>query len=100
MKGENSGNNRSDLDKNNILKPTFDILIEEGHKAFEAYRADLKDLFLSCGEVTRQGTILQDTTPIIFNKPKVTPEVQPDLSPSRNDIQFMINSTLEASKEY
>jgi hypothetical protein len=55
MKGENSGNNRSDLDKNNILKPTFDILTEEGHKVFEAYRADLKDLFLSCGEVTRQG---------------------------------------------
>jgi hypothetical protein len=35
MKGGNSGTNRSDLDKNNILKPTFDTLTEEGRKAFE-----------------------------------------------------------------
>jgi hypothetical protein len=28
MKGENSGNNGSDLDKGNILKPTFDTLTE------------------------------------------------------------------------
>jgi hypothetical protein len=41
------------LDKNNILKPTFITLIEEGHKAFEAYRADFKELFLSRCEVTR-----------------------------------------------
>jgi hypothetical protein len=26
IKGENSGNNRSNLDKGNILKPTFDTL--------------------------------------------------------------------------
>jgi hypothetical protein len=58
MKGGNSGNNGSDLDKGNILKPTFDTLTEEGHKAFEAYRANLKELFLSYCEVTRQGTVL------------------------------------------
>jgi hypothetical protein len=52
MKGKNFGNNRSDLDKGNILKPTFDTLMEEGHKAFEAYRANLKELFLSRCEVT------------------------------------------------
>jgi hypothetical protein len=40
MKGKNSGTNRSDLDKNNILKPTFDTLTEEGRKVFEAYRID------------------------------------------------------------
>jgi hypothetical protein len=45
--------------------------------------------------VTRQGTILWDTTPIIFNKPEVTSEVRPDPSSSRNDIQSMINYTLE-----
>jgi hypothetical protein len=30
MKGGNSGNNTSDLDKGNILKSTFDTLTEEG----------------------------------------------------------------------
>jgi hypothetical protein len=51
MKGENSSNNRSDLNKNNILKSTFDILMEEGRTVFEAYCADLKELFLSRCEV-------------------------------------------------
>jgi hypothetical protein len=52
MKGGNSGANESDLNKNNILKPTFDILTKEGHKAFEAYHANLEELFLSCYKVT------------------------------------------------
>jgi hypothetical protein len=30
MKGENFDNNRSDLDKGNIIKPTFDTLTDEG----------------------------------------------------------------------
>jgi hypothetical protein len=95
MKGGDSDCNGSDLDKGNILKPTFDTLTKEGHMAFKAYLTDLEELFLSCCEVTRQGTVLWDTTPIIFNKPEVTPEVWPDPSPSRNDIQSMINSALE-----
>jgi hypothetical protein len=94
MKGENSGTNGSDLDRKNTLKPTFDTLMEEGRKAFEAYRTNLEELFLSRCKVTRQGTILWDTTPIIFNKPEVTPELRPDPSPFRNDIQSMINSVL------
>jgi hypothetical protein len=94
-KGGNSSNNRFDLDKGNILKPTFDTLMEEGCQAFEAYITDLRDLFLSCCEVMRQGTVLWDTTPIIFNKPEVISEVRPDSTPSHNDIQFMINSALE-----
>jgi hypothetical protein len=57
MKGGNYGNNGSDLD-NNILKLTFDTLIEEGRKAFEAYLADLEELFLSRCKVTQQGTVL------------------------------------------
>jgi hypothetical protein len=77
MKGRNSGNNGSDRVKNNILKPTFE------------------ELFLSRCEMTRQGTVLRDTTPIVFNKPEVTPKVPPDPSPSHNDIQSMINSVLE-----
>jgi hypothetical protein len=52
MKGGNSGNNGSDLDKGNILKPTFDTLMEEGHKAFDVYRTNLEELFLSHCEVT------------------------------------------------
>jgi hypothetical protein len=44
--------------------------------------------------VTRQGTVLRDTTPIIFNKPEVILEVWPNPSPSRNDVQVMINSAL------
>jgi hypothetical protein len=52
MKGGNSGHNGSNLDKGNILKPTFDTLMEEGRKAFEAYCANLEELFLSCCEVT------------------------------------------------
>jgi hypothetical protein len=52
MKGGNFDNNGSDIDKGNILKPTFDTLTEEGRHAFKAYIIDLRELFLSCGEVT------------------------------------------------
>jgi hypothetical protein len=95
MRGGNSGNNRSDLNKGNILKPTFDTLTEEGRQAFKAYITDLRDLFLSRCEVTRQGTVLKDTTSIVFHKPEVIPKVRPDPSASHNDIQFMINFVLE-----
>jgi hypothetical protein len=75
MKAGNSGNNGSNFDKSNMLKPTIDTLTEEGRKAFEAYRANLEEFFLSCCEVTQHGTVLKDTTPIVFNKPHVIPEV-------------------------
>jgi hypothetical protein len=95
MKGGNFGNNGSDLNKGNILKRTFDTLTEEDCKAFEAYHANLEELFLSHCEVMQHETVLKDTTSIIFNKPEVIPEVRPDPSPPRNDIQVMINSALE-----
>jgi hypothetical protein len=95
MKGENSGNNKSDLDKGNILKHTFDTLTEKGRKMFEAYRVNLEELFLSLCEVTQQGTVLRDTTPTVFNKIEVIPEVRTDTSFSHNDIQAAINSALE-----
>jgi hypothetical protein len=72
-----------------------DTLAEEGRKVFEMYRNNLEELFLSCCEVTRHGTVLKDTTLIVFNKPEAIPEVQPNPSFSRNDIQFMIDSALE-----
>jgi hypothetical protein len=53
MKKEDSGINGSDLDKNNIIKLTFDTLTEEDHKALETYRIDLDELFYSLYEVTR-----------------------------------------------
>jgi hypothetical protein len=75
MKGENSSNNGSNLDKGNMLKPTFDTLMGEGRQAFEAYIADIRELFLSHCEVMRQGTVLRDTTPTVFHKPDVIPKV-------------------------
>jgi hypothetical protein len=95
MKGENSSTNRSDLDKNKTTKLTFDTLMEEGRKAFDAYCTDLEELFLSRCKVTRQGTILKDTMPIIIRQAKVIPEVRPNPLLSLNDVQFMINSALE-----
>jgi hypothetical protein len=95
LKGGNSGNNRSDLDKGNIHKLTFATLQEEGRQAFEAYIADLREPFLSRCKVTRQGIVLRDTAPMVFHKPEVIPEVRPDPSPSHNDIKFMINFALE-----
>jgi hypothetical protein len=95
MKGGNSSHNGSDLDKENILKPTFDTLAEAGHKAFEAYRTNLEVLSLSRCAVTWQWNVLKGTTLIIFNKPEVIPEVRPNPSPSLNDVQNMINSALE-----
>jgi hypothetical protein len=91
MKGGNSSHNGSDLDKGNILKPSFDTLMKVGRKEFKVYCANLEELFLTCCEVTRQGTVLKDTTPIVFTKP----EVWPNPSPSLNDVQNMINSALE-----
>jgi hypothetical protein len=62
---------------------------------FESYRANLEELFHSRCEVMRHGTILKDTTSIVFNKPEVIPEVRPDPLPSHNDIQSMIKYALE-----
>jgi hypothetical protein len=75
MKSGNSNINESDIDKNNIIKPTFDTLTKEGRKAFEVYHADLEELFLSRYEITRQGPILKDTTSTVIRKAEVTPEV-------------------------
>jgi hypothetical protein len=95
MMGENTNTNRSDINKNNIFKATLNTLMEEGLKAFEAYHANLKEVFLSRYEMMWQGPILKDTTSIIIRKAKITPEVQPNPPLSLNDVQSMINSVLE-----
>jgi hypothetical protein len=95
MKKKNSSTNGSNLNKNNIIKPTFDTLMEEGSKALESYRADMDELFYSRYEVTRQGVILKDNASIIIQKAEVTPEVWPKPLLSLDDVRSMINFTLE-----
>jgi hypothetical protein len=96
MKGGNSDNNRSDLDKGNILKSTFDTLMEEGRKPFLSHcEVTRHGTVLNDTFTMRHGTVLKDTTPTVFNKPEVIPEVRPNPSPSRNDIHLMIDSALE-----
>jgi hypothetical protein len=52
MKKGGSGVNRYDIDKNNIIRPTFNTMTEDDRKALETYRADLDELFYSHYEVT------------------------------------------------
>jgi hypothetical protein len=63
MKGGNSSTNASDLDKNNIVEPTFDTLMEEVRKVLEAYRTDLEELFYSRYEVTWHHFLLTTFNP-------------------------------------
>jgi hypothetical protein len=95
MKGRNSSANESDLDKNNIIKPTFDTWMEVGRKAIEAYHANLEELFYSCYEMMRQRATLKDIVLIIIHKVEVTPEVWPNPTLSLNEVQSIINSVLE-----
>jgi hypothetical protein len=95
MKKESFDVNGSKLNKNNIIKPTFDTLPEENRKVLETYRVDLDELFYSCYEVTQQGLVLKDTLSIIIRKAKVTLKVRPNPSHSLNDVQSIINSSLE-----
>jgi hypothetical protein len=53
MKKGGFGVNGSDIEKNNIVKPTFDTLTEEDRKALKAYRAKVDEHFYSCYEVMR-----------------------------------------------
>jgi hypothetical protein len=95
MKVGNSGNNGFNLDKNNIIKTTFDILMEEGRKTLEAYRVDLEELFYSRYKMRWQRAILKDAAPIIICKAEVTPDVRPNPPLSLDNVQSMINYALE-----
>jgi hypothetical protein len=52
MKNGGCSTNGSDLDKDTIIKPTFNILLEEDRKELEAYCEEVDEHFLSCYEVT------------------------------------------------
>jgi hypothetical protein len=75
--------------------PTLDYLSEEDRKALEAYHKEVDELFFSHYEVTQQGLIQKDAVSINISKAKVTPEVWSNPSLSLDDVQVMINSTLE-----
>jgi hypothetical protein len=95
MKKGVSSTNGSDLNKDNIIKPTLDHLLEEDHKTFEVYHKEVDDIFLSHYKVTRQWLIQRDAASINIRKSEVTLEVQFNPSLSLDDVQVMINSVLE-----
>jgi hypothetical protein len=95
LKNGGCSTNGSDLDKDTIIKPTFNILLEEDHKELEAYCEEVDELFLSCYEVTRQGLIQKDAAPIVICKAEVTPEVRSNPLLSLDDVQSIVNSALE-----
>jgi hypothetical protein len=95
MKKGDPSTNDSDLNKDNIIKPTLDCLSREDRKALETYHKEVDEIFLSRYEVTRQRLIQKDATPINIRKFVVTPEVWSNPSLSLNDVQVMINSILE-----
>jgi hypothetical protein len=87
--------NGSHLNKDNIIKPTLDNLTEEDRKALEAYHKEVDELFFSCYEVMRQELTQKNAASIIILKAKVTPKVRSNPSLSLDNVQSMINSTLE-----
>jgi hypothetical protein len=68
MKKGGSGVNGSDLNKDNINKPTFDTLMEEDHKVLKAYCVGVDELLYSRYMVTWHGLILKDAAPIIIHR--------------------------------
>jgi hypothetical protein len=95
MKKGGSNTNGSDLSKDNIIKPTLDHLLKEDRKELEAYHKEVDELFFTRYEVTRQGLIQKDVSPINIRKAEVKPEVRSNPSLSLDDVQVMINSALE-----
>jgi hypothetical protein len=57
MKKGDPDTSGSDLNKNNIIKPTLNHLLNKDCKALEAYHKEVDEIFLSHYEVTRQGLI-------------------------------------------
>jgi hypothetical protein len=95
MKKGDPDTNKSNLNKNNIIKPTLDHLLEEDRKALETYHKEVDEIFLSHYEVTRQWFIQKDAASINIRKSEVTPEVWSNPSLSLNDVQVMINLALK-----
>jgi hypothetical protein len=95
MKKGDPDTNRSDLNKKNIIRRTLDHLSKEDRKALEVYHKEVDEILLLCYKVTRQGLVQKDATLINIHKSEVTPEVWSNPSLSLDDVQVMINSTLE-----
>jgi hypothetical protein len=95
MKKGGIDTNGSNLNKNSIIKPTFNSLTKEDRKALEAYCKEVDELFFSRSEAMRQGLIQKDAAPIVIHKAEVTPNVWSNLSFSLNDVHVMINFMLE-----
>jgi hypothetical protein len=70
-------------------------LSEEDRKALEAYHKEVYEVFLSRYEVTRQGVIKRNATPITICLSEVTPKVKNTPTLSLDDVQIMINFVLE-----
>jgi hypothetical protein len=83
--------NGSDLNKDNIIEPTLDHLMEEDCKALKAYHK-VDELFFLRDEVTQQGLVQKDAVLINIYKAEVTPEVWSNPSVSLDDVQVMIDS--------
>jgi hypothetical protein len=95
MKEGDPNTNRSDLNKNNIIKPTPEHLSEVDCKMLETYHKEVDEIILSCYEVTRQGLIQRDIALIDILKSEVTPELRSNHSFSLDDVQVMNNYALE-----
>jgi hypothetical protein len=75
MKKGDPSTNGSNLNKNNIIKPTLDHLSEEDRKALKAYHKKVNENFLLHYKVIRQGLVQRDASSIGIRKSEVTPKV-------------------------
>jgi hypothetical protein len=85
----NKGKDRSDVHDGNIQRPSFDELDVEDRAEFEAYQAQLKDLWITRFSKTRQGVIIRngDLPPIDIIERRPAPTVSspvPDLSGNKS----------------
>jgi hypothetical protein len=76
MKKGDPSTNGSNLNKNNIIKPTLDHLSEEDRKALKAYHKKVNENFLLHYKVIRQGLVQRDASSIGIRKSEVTPKVR------------------------
>jgi hypothetical protein len=94
MKKGGSSVNESDLNKDSIIKPILDNLMEEDRKTLKAYHKEVDELFFSRYLVKRQRLTEKEAVPIVIHKAKVAPKVRSSPTLSLDDVQYMINSAL------
>jgi hypothetical protein len=94
MKKGGSSVNESDLNKDNIIKPILDNLMEEDRKMLKAYHKEVDELFFSRYLVKRQRLTEKEAVLIVIHKAELTPKVRSSPTLSLDDVQYMINSAL------